>query len=135
MTVNKGFKRVSVVMMALLVSASTTISAFAADEKRIDIVDSDGGYVTMTNITGETSMGQSPVYHAGGSVQVTFHANDFSDESIQFFPQGKMEDGQFSPGSESEEVKFEQKKYVYYFDDTKQVQDDFCRNPMMYATM
>jgi hypothetical protein len=119
-------KNVSVILgVAVLVLATLSITALAAGEKRVDIGESSGCYVTVSNVVEEKTAGYYPLYIAASPVTIKFNGDGFSREFIYFIPQGKLQDGEFEWGDSSEEVKFTVKKYTTY--GSKEVFDELLQ--------
>ncbi|HYF77600.1 MAG TPA: hypothetical protein VD973_10740 [Symbiobacteriaceae bacterium] len=97
-------------LLTLLVSLLTMLPAFAAADVRVPILESDGAYMTITNVV--KSEPAARLYIAEGPVTITFNGKNLAWESIDYAPTVERfgDDIQFPDATEV--VTFDVKRYT-----------------------
>jgi hypothetical protein len=125
---DEEMKRTSfMLVLALLVSVCVSLNALAAaSETKIDIYGSKGGYVTITNVVEEKPA--VPLYIANAPAIVTFHGEDLSMESIEYFSKATLNGDDITLNDSEGPIKFDVQKY-YYSGDKETVYDELSHAP------
>ncbi len=122
------------IAIALLLSVNT-LAGFAAEQKRVEIADSKGGYLTVTNVTEVKQAGYFPLFVAQSPVTVTIYGDDICREFISYFIDSKVVSDGVQWGDFDESIKFDVMKYRYYDSDT--IYDMYTQPPediVLYAS-
>lgn len=130
---------VGYVVVALVVSLFTAHPASAAQDVRVDVRDSHGSFITVTNVV-ETNPAV-PMYIADAPAVVTFQGETLSLESIVYYPTAELQENNLKLTGTEEYVKFDVKKYTLYGDTTvhDELQEESLDIPLYvtgnYATL
>ncbi|NLZ53000.1 MAG: hypothetical protein GX892_07625 [Thermoanaerobacteraceae bacterium] len=114
---HKLFKQISLLLVVLTLISLSVSTAFAAEEKRIDIEDSKNCYITVSGVVDERQIESYTLYIVSAPSTVKFYGDGLSRQSILYLPEAKIQNNEFVWGNKEEEVKFVVKKYKYYGDD------------------
>lgn len=102
--------------VAAVVMFSSAISAFAAaNEKRYDVKNNDGLFITITNVVDEKGMElygyrPIPVFVVNKSTTVKFEGDVWGIQNVRYSVDGKLSDG--STDGEFTFIKLEDQKYI-----------------------
>lgn len=101
------FLTCTVVLMVLM---GMTATAFAI-EKAIDIADTEGYYIDISDVKEEKAAGSDTIYVTDTPVTITFYGEGLNRQSIYYLSDAKVDGSGFVWGENSEKVAFTVKKY------------------------
>lgn len=109
------FKKVSVTLvLALVVSVSASLSAFASSEIRVEMNDSKGQFITVSNVVEEKALdfegASHPVYIVNAPAVVKFDGGSFRSQYIGYSTEFEIIDGNIA--TKTDMVEFDVNKYV-----------------------
>jgi hypothetical protein len=117
--VKKAFVRSSLLLLlSLVVFVNASIVAMAASEKRVDLQNNRGLYLTISNVIDEKSVMlygsmETPVFVSNGPVTVTFEGEkDWGRLYVEYSVDGKLKDGIMD--GELEYMTIEGKKFIVH---------------------
>lgn len=114
----KVSKIVSIVLAVALLLSLNTLAGFAAEEKRVEIPDTENAYFTVSNITEVKQAGYFELFVSPGPVTVTFYGDDLARELVAYLPDSTIDSNGIKWGDLQETVPFTVQKYRYWGEDT-----------------